>query len=170
MSVKIPSEIRKIVLDDASFKGTGTTIDNLTFVNFFFGNNGSGKSTIAQAIKSGKGITYARGNTASDYLPLVYDESFINLNFHSYKNMPGVFTINEVNTSIQEQIDALHKKENDFKAKIDDAEGTIEQKKNYLDNLGRNFGFKFIYEMFDIKITNISAYIIYGFKIKSKLI
>lgn len=34
---------------------------------------------------------------------------------------------------------------------------TIEQKKNYLDNLGRNFGFKFIYEMFDIKITNISS-------------
>lgn len=130
MSVKIPSEIIKIELDDASFKGTGTTIDNLTFINFFFGNNGSGKSTIAQAIKSGKGITYARGNTASDYLPLVYDESFINLNFHSYKNMPGVFTINEVNKSIQEQIDALHKKENDFKAKIDDAEGTIEQKKN----------------------------------------
>ena len=34
---------------------------------------------------------------------------------------------------------------------------TIEQKKNYLDNLGKNFGFKFIYEMFDIKITNISS-------------
>ena len=34
---------------------------------------------------------------------------------------------------------------------------TIEQKKNYLDNLGKNFGFKFIYEMFDIKITHISS-------------
>ncbi len=34
---------------------------------------------------------------------------------------------------------------------------TLEQKKNYLDNLGKNFGFKFIYEMFDIKITNISS-------------
>lgn len=34
---------------------------------------------------------------------------------------------------------------------------TIEQKKNYLDNLGKNFGFKFIYEMFDIKITDISS-------------
>jgi nicotinate-nucleotide adenylyltransferase len=34
---------------------------------------------------------------------------------------------------------------------------TIEQKKNYLDNLGKNFGFRFIYEMFDIKITDISS-------------
>lgn len=34
---------------------------------------------------------------------------------------------------------------------------TIEQKKNYLDNLGKNYGFKFIYEMFDIKITDISS-------------
>lgn len=39
----------------------------------------------------------------------------------------------------------------------DDEFKTIEQKKNYLDNLGKNFGFKFIYEMFDIKITNISS-------------
>lgn len=34
---------------------------------------------------------------------------------------------------------------------------TIDQKKNYLDNLGKNYGFKFIYEMFDIKITDISS-------------
>lgn len=39
----------------------------------------------------------------------------------------------------------------------DDEFKTIEQKKNYFDNLGKNFGFKFIYEMFDIKITNISS-------------
>lgn len=34
---------------------------------------------------------------------------------------------------------------------------TIEQKKYYLDNLGRNLKIKFIYEMFDIKVSNISS-------------
>lgn len=42
----------------------------------------------------------------------------------------------------------------------DDEFKTIEQKRNYLDNLGKKFGFKFIYEMFDIKITNISSSVI----------
>lgn len=77
-------------------------------MNFFFGNNGCGKSTIAQAIKSGRGITYAPDKTAADYIPLVYDEHFIDRNFHSYRNMPGVFTMNEVNQAVQEQIDAKH--------------------------------------------------------------
>ena len=105
---KIPSEIRKIELDDASFKDTKTVVEHLTFVNFFFGNNGCGKSTIAQAIKSGRGITYAPDKTAANYIHLVYDEHFIDRNFHSYRNMPGVFTMNEVNQAVQEQIDTKH--------------------------------------------------------------
>lgn len=111
MADKIPSEIRKIELNDASFKDTKAVVENLTFVNFFFGNNGSGKSTIAQAVKSGTGITYAPGKTAADYIPLVYDERFIDRNFHSYRNMPGVFTMNEVNQTVQEQIDAKHEEQ-----------------------------------------------------------
>ena len=111
MADKIPSEIRKIELDDASFKDTKTVVEYLTFVNFFFGNNGCGKSTIAQAIKSGRGITYAPDKTITDYLPLVYDEHFIDRNFHSYRNMPGVFTMNEVNQAVQEQIDAKHEEQ-----------------------------------------------------------
>ena len=108
---KIPSEIRKIELDDASFKDTKTVVEHLTFVNFFFGNNGCGKSTIAQAIKSGRGITYAPDKTAANYIHLVYDEHFIDRNFHSYRNMPGVFTMNEVNQAVQEQIDTKHEEQ-----------------------------------------------------------
>lgn len=34
---------------------------------------------------------------------------------------------------------------------------TMEQKKYYLDNLGKNLGIKFIYELLDVKISNISS-------------
>ena len=105
MGEKLLSEIRKIELDDASFKGTKTVVEHLTYVNFFFGNNGCGKSTITQAIQNDRGITYAPDKTAADYILLVYDEHFINRNFSSYRNMPGVFTMNEVNQAVQEQID-----------------------------------------------------------------
>ena len=104
MADKFTGEIQSIVLDDASYKGTGVTITP-TYINYFFGNNGTGKSTLAKAIKSGVGITYAPGKTAADYLPLVFNQDYIDANMQSYHNLPGVFTINEVNVAIQQQID-----------------------------------------------------------------
>ena len=40
MAEKLHSEIIRIQLDDATFKGTGAAIEP-TYVNFFFGNNGT---------------------------------------------------------------------------------------------------------------------------------
>ena len=55
-----------------------------TYVNYFFGNNGTGKTTVAKAIKSSSGVAYAPGKTAADYLPLVYDQDFIDSNMRNY--------------------------------------------------------------------------------------
>lgn len=104
MADKIKSEIIRIDLSDASYEDSPAYIEP-TYVNFFFGNNGAGKSTIARAIKSSVGVTYAPGRTAADYLPLVYDQDFIDANFHSYRNMNGVFTLNAKNAEVQKQID-----------------------------------------------------------------
>jgi len=104
MPDKLPSEIIRIILDDATYKGTGAAIAP-TYINYFFGNNGTGKTTIAKAIKTGSGVTYAPGKAAADYIPLVYDQDFIDANMRSYHNLPGVFTMNEANVKIQEQID-----------------------------------------------------------------
>ena len=104
MPDKLPSEIIRITLDDATYKGTGTAIAP-TYINYFFGNNGTGKTTIAKAIKTGSGVIYAPGKAAADYLPLVYDQDFIDANMRNYHNLPGVFTMNEANVKIQEQID-----------------------------------------------------------------
>ena len=104
MPDKLPSEIIRITLDDATYKGTGAAIAP-TYINYFFGNNGTGKTTIAKAIKTGSGVIYAPGKAAVDYLPLVYDQDFIDANMRSYHNLPGVFTMNEANVKIQEQID-----------------------------------------------------------------
>lgn len=104
MADKIKSEIIRIDLTDASYKDSHAYIEP-TYVNFFFGNNGAGKSTIAKAIKGGVGLTYAPGRTAADYLPLVYNQQFIDENFQSYRNLKGVFTLNAKNAKVQEQID-----------------------------------------------------------------
>ena len=105
MGEKIPTHIRGIALNDATFENTKQFVEEPTFINFFFGNNGSGKSTIARAIKSGTGITYAPGKSATDYRVYLYDEDFIDKNFHSYQGMAGVYTLNAENVEAQKQIE-----------------------------------------------------------------
>lgn len=107
MSMKLKSEIIKIELDDATFKGTHVELSP-TYVNFLFGNNGTGKSTIAKAIKSGRGITFADGKRFEDYNLLVYNQDFINENMQSYHNLHGIFTFDEVNRDLQDEFDRLN--------------------------------------------------------------
>ncbi len=54
MKEKQKSLIERIKLDSATFHGE---VVEPTFVNFFFGKNGAGKSTIAKVIKDGSEVT-----------------------------------------------------------------------------------------------------------------
>ena len=108
MQQKISSEITCISLNDATYKDCGVSIQP-TLVNFFFGNNGTGKSTIGKAIKNDCGISWRGGKSASDYNVHVYNLDFINSNLQNYHCMPGVFTVNELNIEIQKQIEVKTK-------------------------------------------------------------
>lgn len=103
MEVKQKSLIEKIKLDAATFHGE--TVEP-TFVNFFFGKNGVGKSTIAKVIQEGSGVTWAPGQNPDDYVVLVYNQEFVNRNFETYGDVRGVFTLSETNIEIRRQIDA----------------------------------------------------------------
>lgn len=138
LSQKFDSEIKKVVLNDATFKGTGAHFEP-TYINFFFGNNGTGKSTIAKALLSGKGVTYASGKTTSDYQTLVFNQDYIDKNMRSYHNLPGVFTVNEANADIQDQIDRkTEEKKNAEAAKASALEEAAKQK-GLLENLQKEF-------------------------------
>lgn len=103
------SEITQIKLDAATFKGTGECIEP-TYINYFFGNNGTGKSTIAKSIQSGMGVTYAPGVSADDCQVLIYNQEYIDRNMQNFHNLPGVFTMAEENAEIQQQIDEASSK------------------------------------------------------------
>lgn len=104
MREKIPSEIAQLALSDASYKGCGVSITP-TLINFFFGNNGTGKSTVARTIKADSGVTWREGKAASDYTVHIYNQEYISANFQNYYQLPGVFTVNAVNIAIQRQVD-----------------------------------------------------------------
>lgn len=97
MEEKMQAAIRSITLDSRTYHNT--TIAP-TLINFFFGKNGVGKSTIAQQILDGSGVTPA----LSDYDVLVYDKDFISRNIQEDIGMPGVFSVSEGNIEKQNEI------------------------------------------------------------------
>ena len=107
MREKIPSEIVRLAPNEATYKDCGVSVTP-TLINFFFGNNGSGKSTIGKAIKVDSGVSWRTGKSVSDYTIHVYNQEYITANLASYHNLPGVFTVNEVNVEIQRQVEAKY--------------------------------------------------------------
>lgn len=104
MGRKIPSLITGINVDRATFHNA--QVEKLSFINFFYGNNGAGKSSIAYAIDEDEGVTWADGRSRDDYDVLVYNRDFVDENFSSYGNLKGVFIVNKINKEVQAQIDA----------------------------------------------------------------
>jgi len=115
MKRKVPSAITQINLNRATF--TDVQVDGLTFVNFFYGNNGAGKSSIAHAIDENDGIVWADGKSAADYDVLVYNQDYINDNFVNYGDLKGVFIFGEEDVEAKKRIDELA----DEKKKKEDA-------------------------------------------------
>lgn len=101
MNTKMTSAIEKITLNAATFSGVPV---EPTLINFFYGNNGTGKSTIAREIISDSGLAWQQGKSAADYSVLVYNQEFVEANFRGYGNLKGVFTVGEQNIEIQNQI------------------------------------------------------------------
>lgn len=102
MNKKMTSAIEKITLNAATYAGD---VIEPSYINFFYGRNGAGKSTVANAIRENIGIQWHPEKTAADYDVLVYNQSFIDNNFSNYDNLAGVFTVCDVNIKIQEQVD-----------------------------------------------------------------
>lgn len=130
MQRKVPSAITNITLNRATF--TDVPIDELTFVNFFYGNNGAGKSSIAHAIAENDGIVWADGKTADDYDVLVYNQDFINDNFMNYGDLKGVFIFGEEDIEAKKKIADLTEEK---KQKSNARQAALDEHKKKTDDL-----------------------------------
>ena len=135
MREKIPSEIVRLAPNDATYKDCGVSVVP-TLINFFFGNNGCGKSTIGRAIKVDSGVSWRTGRSVSDYTIHVYNQEYITANLASYHNLPGVFTVNEVNVEIQRQVEEKYAEK---KTAADAFRAATENKKKKQDALDQSF-------------------------------
>ncbi|MFB2888651.1 AAA family ATPase [Aeromonas veronii] len=96
----------------ATYQQAGIEVTNLKEINFFYGANGSGKTTISNYLAHSShneerfnncGITWKNNNSLQT---LVYNKEFREKNFSS-SNIAGVFTLGEATT---EQVIAINNK------------------------------------------------------------
>lgn len=127
MLKKLPSAIESIKLNRATFDNT--TIDDLTFVNFFFGGNGVGKTSIARCIAEGNGLLWMPGTSEQDFDVLVYDRDFVDANFTRYEELPGVFTFGEKDAEARSEIAKLQSDKSNCVDSLSQLEDQIEKSK-----------------------------------------
>lgn len=101
MTEKMHGIIEEITLDGATFHSEKF---QPTYINFFFGKNGAGKSTVAKAFEDPSALHWQAGVNPDSYTILVYNQDFITRNFATYGDLQGVFTLSEENVEIRKQI------------------------------------------------------------------
>ncbi|WP_114821487.1 AAA family ATPase [Chryseobacterium sp. KLBC 52] len=105
--------ITKIKLNSIATYKNLVEVNDLKKVNFFFGNNGCGKSTIARLFyefsKSDLLIgpfsqcSFENFDRTNENI-LVFDQEFIQRNFYTKEDLDGIFSLDEKNEEIEEKI------------------------------------------------------------------
>lgn len=137
--------VTDITLNKVSSYTEPTTIKDLKKLNFFFGSNGSGKSTIAKFLDSINveteddqeffGHCFQSGFDPESCMIDVFDEVFVKRNFLEKDHLPGIFSFDEENKEIERKIEKEQKKirecqlylENDLKNFKENLDLEIEQ-------------------------------------------
>lgn len=94
------------IMDTATFQGGPHLLRNLKPINFIFGANGTGKTTISRLIAAGQGPKCSLNWTAS--LPLdrfVYNRDFVEANFSQRDELEGIFTLGEEEINLAAQVE-----------------------------------------------------------------
>ena len=119
---KKPSVITSVATSAATFKDSTDNYCYPTFINSFFGNNGTGKSTVAKSIESKENLTIQSGLNLDDYDIKIYNEDFVKETIvnainpqNPNKDIPGVFTISAGNGKIEKEIGELLSKNKELK-------------------------------------------------------
>ncbi|MCT4664250.1 MAG: AAA family ATPase [Flavobacteriales bacterium] len=112
--------ITKIKLDNVASYNNSVEILDLKKVNFFFGYNGTGKSTIGRLFYNesleddNKSDIFSNclieGFNKDTHDILVYNQEFISRNFIEKDKLKGIFSLNEQNDEIEQQIQLINDK------------------------------------------------------------
>lgn len=136
--------IEKIQIKDvASYDTLGVEI-NLKKVNYIYGGNGTGKTTISELLRnndkqdfSSCNIKLAQGTSEFDMF--VYNKNFVDENFNVQNEIKGIFTLGKESSDIVEKIDKKTEDKKKHQMRIDSLENNIDEKQNQLKTFKESF-------------------------------
>lgn len=129
--------IKKIKISDVPPYLCGEQVIEAKHINFLFGLNGSGKTTISRYLRMPEDPSYKKCSIEWCNSPIkivVYNRDYVNDNF-SESSIPGIFTLGEENVEIRKKID-------NYETSIKKLEESLDRIQNELgdseDNTGLN--------------------------------
>lgn len=101
--------IKKITLKNAAtYNQSGTYLDDLKKINFIYGNNGAGKTTISEFIRIEKNFPDCTLEWEDKKITTyVYNRNFVNENFGLDNPIKGIFTLGKESVELQSKIKDL---------------------------------------------------------------
>ena len=116
---KVRTCVTKITLNERTYRNVSF---EPSLINFFYGGNGAGKSTIGKAIKAKRGLTWDAPSSEGIRL-MVFNEDYIKDNIQSYGNIPGVFTLTEEDAAVRKELDGKTKEKGEADIALKTEEG-----------------------------------------------
>lgn len=128
------------VKDTASYDEEGVTFDNLGKVNFVYGSNGSGKTTISEVLrKSDKFPNSKVSKTDSESDIFVYNRKFVEENFRQNENIKGIFTLGQDQKEIMDDIENKKTEIEKHIDKIAELNPPLDDKKSEMETIKNEF-------------------------------
>lgn len=112
----------------ATYAGEPADLTNLSKVNFLFGSNGSGKTTISRIIADEVAYPTCRvlWRLGTRQQALVFNSDFVERNFNQSSELRGVFTLGEKQVDVIEKIEVARRELDDLTRKIENLKHSLE--------------------------------------------
>lgn len=108
-------------------------------INYIFGGNGSGKTTISNFLSDENNYKNAHIEISDDCDVLVYNKSFVDTNFQDKNAIQGIFTIGESAVEAVSFIEEQENKKQQIRTKVNGYEQRISTIQSEISDLERDF-------------------------------
>lgn len=113
---------------EATFDATPQAMDGLSHINYVFGANGTGKTTLSRVIA--KCVAYPkcslRWKNGTAVETVVYNRDFVSTNFHECDELPGIFTLGDKNAEIIKNIAKAKLDLDELERQLEQFAGTLQ--------------------------------------------
>lgn len=124
----------------ATYDQEGINMENLKKINFIYGNNGTGKTTLSEFLRMPQNFPECTIDWNDRELKIfVYNRNFVKENFKEDNSVKGIFTLGKESVELQSAINELKEKIKRHLESEDDLSEKISTSKNELNKLIETF-------------------------------